>query len=135
KPQPVPARGDGQRACARTMDTGIAEKKWTEDPVPTLKDREVGVMFWAGRDTLQEIASLRVRCGQLGIPGDLELNASLACEWKAALEQTQFSIVTVFAAYTGEDYADIPSVQRTVGFIPPETRQQREQRTYDVSDL
>jgi len=71
-------------------------------------------MFWAGRDTLQEIASLGVRCGQLGIPGDLELNASLVREWKAALDQIQFSIVTVFAAYTGEDYTDIPTVQRTV---------------------
>jgi len=103
--------------------------------VPTLEDRETGVMFWAGRDTLQEIASLGVRCGQLGIPGDLELNASLVREWKAALDQIQFSIVTVFAAYTGEDYTDIPTVQRTVGFIPNETRQQREQRTYEVSDF
>ena len=92
-------------------------------------------MFWAVRDTLQEIASLGVRCGQLGTPGDIELNASLAREWKAALEQTQFSIVTVFAAYTGEDYADIPTVKRTVGFIPHETRQQRERRTYEVSDF
>jgi sugar phosphate isomerase/epimerase len=103
--------------------------------VPTLKDREVGVMFWAMRDTLQEIVSLGVRCGQLGIPGGLELNASLANQWKSALEQTQFSIVTVFAAYTDEDYADIPTVQRTVGFIPHQTRQQRERRTYEVSDF
>jgi sugar phosphate isomerase/epimerase len=103
--------------------------------VPTLKDREVGIMFWAGRDTLQEVMSLGVRCGQLGIPGDLELSATMAREWKAALEQTQFSIVTVFAAYTGEDYADIPTVQRTVGFIPHATREQRERRTYEVSDF
>ena len=92
-------------------------------------------MFWAGRDTLPEIASLGVRCGQLGIPGDLEMNSAIARQWKSALEQTHFSIVTVFAAYTGEDYADIPTVQRTVGFIPPETRQQRERRTYEVSDF
>jgi sugar phosphate isomerase/epimerase len=103
--------------------------------VPTLKDREVGVMFWAGRDNLEEIASLGVRCGQLGIPGDLDLNAGLAREWKSALERAQFSIVTVVAAYQGEHYADIPAVQRTVGFIPHDMREERERRTFNVSDF
>jgi sugar phosphate isomerase/epimerase len=41
----------------------------------------------------------------------------------------------VFAAYKGEDYADVPTVQRTVGFIPPKTREERERRTYEVSDF
>jgi len=103
--------------------------------VRTLKDREVGVMFWAGRDNLEEIASMGVRCGQLGIPGDLDLKAGAARGWKSMLDQAQFTIVTVFAAYEGEDYADIPTVQRTVGFIPHETREVRERRTYEVSDF
>jgi sugar phosphate isomerase/epimerase len=92
-------------------------------------------MFWAGRDNLEEIASLGVRCGQLGIPGDLDLHEGAAHEWKSALEQAGFTLVTVFAAYQGEDYADIPTVQRTVGFIPYDTREQRERRTYEVSDF
>jgi sugar phosphate isomerase/epimerase len=92
-------------------------------------------MFWAGRDNLEEIASLGVRRGQFGIPGELDLNASVAREWKSALERAQFSIVTVVAAYQGEDYADIPTVQRTVGFIPRDMRQERERRTFEVSDF
>ena len=100
-----------------------------------LSEREVGVMFWAGRDNLEEIASLGVRCGQLGIPGDLDLTAAVAREWKSALERAGFTVVTVFAAFQGEDYADIPTVQRTVGFIPHDTREQRERRTYEVSDF
>jgi sugar phosphate isomerase/epimerase len=92
-------------------------------------------MFWAGRDTLDEIASMGVRRGQLGIPGDLVLNADLTGEWKSALERHGFALVTVFAAYQGEDYADIPTVQRTVGFIPRSTREERERRTYEVSDF
>ena len=100
-----------------------------------LKDREVGVMFWAVRDKLAEIQSLGVRCGQLGIPGDLKLNEAVGTEWKSALERAKFAVVTVFAAYNGENYADIPTVQRTVGFIPRGTRAEREQRTYEVSDL
>lgn len=103
----------------------------------TLSEREVGVMFWAGRDpieTLREVKALGVRCGQLGIPGDLDLEGA-AASWREATEAEQFTLVTVFAAYQGEDYADIPAVQRTVGFIPRATREEREARTYAVSDF
>ena len=100
-----------------------------------LKDREAGVMFWAGRDSLDEIRSLGVGCGQLGIPGDLKLDANAIAQWKTAIERADFRVVTVFAAYEGESYADIPTVQRTVGFIPPATREERERRTLEVSDF
>jgi len=99
---------------------------------------EIGVMFWAGRDpvpTLREVKSLGVRCGQLGLPGQVSLDAAAAAAWRQALEAEQFTLVTVFAAYEGESYADIPTVQRTVGFIPPATRAEREARTYAVSDF
>ncbi len=101
----------------------------------SLKDREVGVMFWAKRDTLAEIQSLGASCGQLGIPGDLALNHQVSSEWRAALDHAQFPVVTVFAAYDGENYADIPTVQRTVGFIPRDTRKAREYRTFQVIDF
>jgi L-ribulose-5-phosphate 3-epimerase len=102
-----------------------------------LKDREIGVMFWAGRDpveTLRELKALGARCGQIGIAGDFPL-AGAAAKWKAALQAEDFPVVTAFCAYTGESYADIPTVQRTVGFIPRQTRAEREQRTYAVSDF
>jgi sugar phosphate isomerase/epimerase len=92
---------------------------------------EPGVVFWAGRDSLDEIRGLGVRCGQLVTPGGLPLDAAEAAKWKA----DDFQIVTVFAAYDGEDYADIPTVERTVGFIPSATREARERRTYEVSDF
>jgi len=96
---------------------------------------EIGVMFWAGRDpreTIREVKSLGVKCGQLGVPGNLPLQGA-AQSWKAALDAEGFTLVTVFAAYDGEDYADIPTVQRTVGFIPPATRAVREMRTLELS--
>lgn len=102
-----------------------------------LRPLEIGVMFWAGRDpveTLAEVKSLGVRCGQLGIPGGLSLQGA-AEAWKRALELEQFSLITVFCAFTGEDYADIPTVQDTVGFIPRATRAEREARTLEVSDF
>ncbi len=102
-----------------------------------LGDLEIGVMFWAGpdpRETLREVKGLGVRCGQLGIPGDLDLEGA-AEAWKQALAAEQFTVVTVFAAYNGESYADAPTVRRTVGFIPRQTREQREARTFAVSDF
>lgn len=103
-----------------------------------LKDLEIGVMFWAGRDpveTVREVKSLGVRCGQLAIPGDLTLDAVTTATWKRALADAEFRVVTVFAAYTGENYADVPAVKGTVGFVPKQTRAIRERRTYDVSDF
>lgn len=100
-----------------------------------LEPLEPGVIFWAGRDTLAEIQSLGVRCGQLAIPGDMRLTPAAAEEWKTALDRAGFTLVTVFAAYDGESYADAATVQRTVGFIPPATRAGREQRTFEVSDF
>lgn len=98
---------------------------------------EIGVMFWAGRDpheTLREVKSLGVRCGQIGIPGELKLDGAAAA-WNKALADENFTVVTVFAAYEGENYADLPTVQKTVGWIPAATRAAREQRTYEVADF
>jgi sugar phosphate isomerase/epimerase len=102
-----------------------------------LEELEIGVMFWAGRypyETIRELKSWGVRCGQLGIPGDLPLDGA-AAGWKQALADENFTVVTVFAAYIGESYADIPTVQRTVGFVPPATRAERELRTLAVGDF
>jgi sugar phosphate isomerase/epimerase len=102
-----------------------------------LKDMEIGVMFWGGRDpveTIRELKAMGVKCGQIGIPGDMPL-AGAAEKWKSALEAEHFTVVTAFCAYTGENYADIPTVQRTVGFIPRATRAEREKRTNEVSDF
>jgi L-ribulose-5-phosphate 3-epimerase len=102
-----------------------------------LSDMEAGVMFWAGRDPLETVRELKtwgVRCGQMGIPGDMPLEGA-AASWKRALAEEEFTVVTVFAAYAGESYADIPTVQRTVGFVPPATRAVREARTLAVSDF
>jgi sugar phosphate isomerase/epimerase len=106
-------------------------------------------MFWAGpvggqlskdpAETIAGLTRLGIHSGQLGIPGDLDLGsgvgASCAPQWRDALNAAGFHIYTVFAAYNGEDYADIPTVQRTVGFIPLATREERERRTLGVSDF
>src|SRR5437879_222019 len=128
--------GDGRAAGA--CDAGIEKEKWRKNRMQALKDLEVGVMFWGGGEpvaTLRELKGLGVRCGQIGIPGDTDLGEKTRSAWKSALASEQFTLVTVFASYNGESYADIPTVQRTVGFVPTATRVEREKRTLECSDF
>ncbi len=95
-------------------------------------------MFWADappREKLQQIKSFGVACGQLGLAGDADISPAAAQAWKTAQAEEGFALMTVFTAYIGESYADIPTVQRTVGFIPPATRAEREARTLAASDF
>lgn len=101
--------------------------------MPELNEWETAVMFWAGSDpvaTIRELKEMGVRAGQLGIPGDFDLSDATA--WKSALSDEAFTVYTVFAAYEGESYADIPTVAATVGFVPFATREIRELRTLEV---
>jgi L-ribulose-5-phosphate 3-epimerase len=102
-----------------------------------LEDLEIGLMFWAGRDvrkTLKKVKEFGVRSGQLGFPGALSLKGA-AERWRDALEKEKFSAVTAVCSYVGEDYADVPTVQRTVGLVPESTRAERINRTKAVSDV
>jgi sugar phosphate isomerase/epimerase len=102
-----------------------------------LEDLEIGLMFGAGpdaRQTLRGVKEFGVRAGQLGFPGDLPLNGA-AEKWDEALTAEQFTPFTAVCSYVGEDYADIPTVQRTVGLVPRNTRAERIKRTKDVSDV
>ena len=105
--------------------------------MPTLKEMEVGLMFWGDGDALRiirQVKALGVRCGHLGFAGHVSLDG-IAERWKEPLEEEEFTVTTIFAAYEGESYADIPTVQRTVGFIPPATREAREARTRQVIEV
>jgi sugar phosphate isomerase/epimerase len=97
-----------------------------------------GVIFWAGAQspaaTLAELTALGIHNGQLGIPGDLHL-VGAAEAWKQAAQDAQFTIHTVVTAYNEESYADLATVQRTVGFVPQNYRSAREARTHAVIDF
>jgi sugar phosphate isomerase/epimerase len=102
-----------------------------------LEDLEIGLMFWAGedaRETLKRVKKFGVRSGQLGFPGELPLEGA-AERWRDALGKEKFSAVTAVCSYVGEDYADVPTVQRTVGLVPKSTRRERITRTKAVSDV
>ena len=95
---------------------------------------EVGVMMWAGRDSLADMKAMGVHSGQLGIGGEYDAVLAAAA-WAADLAFENFTLVTVFGAYNGEDYTNFETVQQTIGFIPPATRQEREARTIEIADF
>jgi sugar phosphate isomerase/epimerase len=102
-----------------------------------LEDLEIGLMFWAGPDagaSIEHVKSFGLRAGQLGFPGDYSL-AGAGEVWDEALRAARFTPVTVVCSYVGEDYADIPTVQRTVGLVPAGTRAERIARTKAVADV
>lgn len=94
-------------------------------------------MFWGDHEPqrmIQAVKSLGVRCGHLGFTGAIKFDG-LADVYRKVLAEEDFTVTAVFAAYDGESYADIPTVQKTVGFMPPATRKAREERTYEVIDM
>jgi len=44
-------------------------------------------------------------------------------------------ITAVFGGFAGESYADIPTVTRTVGLVPPETRSERVKEMKEIADF
>jgi L-ribulose-5-phosphate 3-epimerase len=102
-----------------------------------LEDLEIGLLFWAGEDaakTLKEVQQFGVRAGQLGFGGALRLDGA-AERWDQALTAAHFVATGVVCSYEGESYADIPTVQRTVGLVPQATRKERIARTKAVSNV
>ncbi|HIQ23332.1 MAG TPA: sugar phosphate isomerase/epimerase [Planctomycetes bacterium] len=51
------------------------------------------------------------------------------------LRQLGITITAVFGGFEGESYADIPTVQKTVGLVPPETRAERTQEMKEIADF
>ncbi|MBN1421880.1 MAG: TIM barrel protein [Planctomycetes bacterium] len=60
-------------------------------------------------------------------PADIE-------KTKAACKATGVTITVVFCEFEGESYADIPTVHKTVGLVPPATRAARIAETMAISD-
>jgi L-ribulose-5-phosphate 3-epimerase len=102
-----------------------------------LEDLELGLVFGAGSDaraTLEHVKGFGLRAGQIVFPGTQSLQGA-AEVWDEALRAARFTPVTLVCSYAGEDYADIPTVLRTVGLVPEPTRAERIIHTKAVADV
>lgn len=99
---------------------------------------EIGLMLRVGEDpaeSLRKVASLGLSLVQLGYPGDAWLAEPKRAQLKRMLDDARVRVFTVFIAFAGEDYADIPTIRRTVGYLDPATRADRVARTVEACEF
>ncbi len=58
-----------------------------------------------------------------------------AAEFLRRLQSMGITATVVFAGFEGESYADIPTVSRTVGLVPKETRRERTAELKEIADF
>jgi L-ribulose-5-phosphate 3-epimerase len=102
-----------------------------------IKPMEVGLVFWAEKSaeiTLQQVDALGIDCGQLGVPPDLNCEIALN-EWTNGLSEWNISVTSVACSYSGEDYSNLETIHKTVGFTTEALRSDRITRTKVVSEF
>lgn len=82
--------------------------------------------------SLQAVRELDIPTVQASYPEELDNDAGIAAI-QAACAETGIEITTVFCGYAGESYADIPTVEATVGLVPPATRAKRLEVTKQIA--
>jgi sugar phosphate isomerase/epimerase len=91
-------------------------------------DAGLGVKLEVARD-------LGVRTIHLHTPHASSRTPQRASEFNNRLADFRITITCVFAGFEGESYADIPTVKRTVGLMPRETRAARTAELKSIADF
>ncbi|HCK40527.1 MAG TPA: Fe-S cluster assembly protein HesB [Planctomycetaceae bacterium] len=71
----------------------------------------------------------------LHAPSPSSRTPAAAQQFSARLAKLGIQVTVVFAGFEGESYADIPTVQRTIGLVPEATRQKRVQDLKNIIDF
>ena len=72
---------------------------------------------------------------QIHAPHQGKRNQATADEILERLSKYNITVTAVFGGFEGESYADIPTVVKTVGLMPPETRASRLAEMKEISDF
>src|SRR3954452_25627822 len=91
-------------------------------------DAGLGVKLEVARD-------LGVHTAHLHTPHAASRTPQRAAEFNKRLADFDIKITCVFAGFEGESYADIPTVKRTVGLMPRETRAARTAELKSIADF
>ncbi len=90
----------------------------------------------AGLGVKLEVAhELGVPTIQLHAPAKATRTQENADRFLARLDELGITLTAVFGGFEGESYADIPTVSKTVGLVPPETRAARTQEMKEIADF
>jgi sugar phosphate isomerase/epimerase len=85
--------------------------------------------------SLEAAGDLGVTTVQLHAPRKSTRTSQKAKEFLAQLRDFGLRITVVFGGFEGESYADIPTVKKTVGLVPPETRAARTREMMEIADF
>jgi sugar phosphate isomerase/epimerase len=91
-------------------------------------DAGLGVKLEVARD-------LGVPTIQLHAPHQATRTQANADAFLKRLDEYKIRLTCVFGGFEGESYADIPTVSRTVGLVPPETRAARVKELKEIADF
>ena len=91
-------------------------------------DAGLGVKLEVARD-------LGVHTIHLHTPHASSRTPQRAAEFNKRLADFGIKITCVFAGFEGESYADIPTVKRTVGLMPRETRSARTKELKEIANF
>lgn len=90
----------------------------------------------AGLGVRLDVASeLKIPTIQLHTPHREGRTPKAAEEFTQRLEQLGIKLTCVFGGFEGESYADIPTVEQTVGLVPSASRSARLQEMREISDF
>jgi sugar phosphate isomerase/epimerase len=90
----------------------------------------------AGYGVKLEVArELGVPTLQLHAPQNTPRSAEEAQRFQQRIRALGMTLTAVFGGFEGESYADIPTVARTVGLVPPETRTARLAEMKQIADF
>ena len=103
-----------------------------------MQPMSVGIMLGVGDDpdtSLEKVKTIGVDNVQLGCPPDQYFTPDARDKLKQSIAASGITITTVFCGFAGESYADIPTVKRTVGYVPADSRTERIEKTKRISDF
>ena len=84
---------------------------------------------------LDVVRELGIPTIQLHAPSAKQRTSDAALGFLSKLHEAGVRLTAVFAGFAGESYADIPTVERTVGLVPPATRNERLQELHEIADF
>jgi len=86
-------------------------------------------------DSLKRVKSLGIPTCQMYIPPEEWRSEQNIKKIRKAMSDTGVRITCIFCSFRGESYADMQTVKRTVGFLNPDTREERLKKTLVFSDF
>lgn len=85
--------------------------------------------------SLKRVKDLGFANAQVTAPSEEFFKEPKRKELIEAIKKSRVKITTMFAQFRGESYADLPTIRRTVGLVPPQYQEERIKRAFEISDL